>query len=166
MIASNLKELLKFEKKQYLTEQKIKGGSATGFRKRIIDKYGPVPDKYLEALAEASDRAWRVKPRRKSPDLFSIGGFDLPEYLTRAVAEFFTGEDTEDDEAAGGTAAAFEQVDLEYATVADLREHAQIHLRKAAQASSKANDEAKAADEAFRRAKGNLSKRLRELADE
>jgi ribosomal protein L16/L10AE len=80
-----------------------------------------VPDKYLEALAEASDRAWRVKP---------------------------------------------EQVDLEYATVADLREHAQIHLRKAAQASSKANDEAKAADEAFRRAKGNLSKRLRELADE
>jgi hypothetical protein len=161
LVADNLKQLIRFEKKLYLADQATEGGSAAGFRKRIIEKYGDEPDKYIEALAEAADRGWRQPPRKAGPGLFSIDSDAVPEYLTRPNRRYFSGDDLEADDEE-----AFEQVDHLSATVNDQIDDAQIKLRQAARGSATAEGRAKQADEARRRAKGDVSKFLKDLADD
>jgi hypothetical protein len=91
--------------------------------------------------------------------LFSIGGFTVPEYLTRP-ASYATGADIEEDDEQ-----KFEKVDFKFATVNDLFDDATIKLRKAAQSSAAAEKEMQAADEARRRARGKMSAFLRDITD-
>lgn len=160
IIAANLKQLIRFEKEEYLEEQGTEGGTAKGFRDRIIARYGEVPDKYIEALAAVADGGWREQPRKVGPDLFSIAKMTIPEYLTRSKQHYVSAADLEledQDE--------FEQVKHVYATVNDLIDDSHIKLRKAGQAAAAAEVRAKQADEARRRARGDLSKFLKDLAD-
>jgi hypothetical protein len=167
-IASSLKQLIAIEKKLYLLEREASGGTAEGFRTRIVKhivgaegidklKY----DKFmLEAVREAATRCWQAQPRKRGPDLFRIGGLVIPETLTRPVS-FVTGDEIEDDDET-----KFEKVDHMFGTVNDLTDDGMIKLRKSAQASAAANLVMNAADEARRRAKGNMAMFLREVADQ
>jgi hypothetical protein len=76
--------------------------------------------------------------------LFAVNGLTIPEFLTRYGKGFFA-EDEEE----------LEKVHQSFATVNDLQDHSNIHLLKAAEASAAAAKEAQAAQEAFRRARGD-----------
>lgn len=160
----SLRDYLGGEKKRYLEECKTFGGTADGFRERVRAQYAAGPDQFnkyvLDSLMEATTKRWQTPPRDTGSDLFSIGGLVIPEHLTRPSALFVTGEDVEDDEES-----RFEKVDAAFATVNDLVDDATIKLRKAAQSSAAAERKMKAADEARRRARGNMSMLLSEIAD-
>lgn len=162
MGAQNLDELIKFERELYLEKRKQHGGDAAGFRKWIINRYGEEPDKYLEALAAAADKGWRQRPREVGDDLFSIKDMKVAQYLTRPKSGAVEGDDIEDDE---DTGTVFQKVHCKYATVADLEADATIKLRKAAQSSASAERKMKQVDEARKRARGDVSKFIRDLAD-
>lgn len=167
-IASSLKQLIAIEKKRYLLEREANGGTAEGFRTRIVKQIigaeGTDKLKYdkwmIEAVQEAATRCWQAQPRKKGPDLFRIAGLTIPETLTRPTS-IVSGDDIADDDET-----KFEKVDYQFATVSDLFDDAMIKLRKAAQASTAANSEMNAADEARRRSKGNMAAFLREVADQ
>jgi hypothetical protein len=163
-VAETLKQLLRFEKKRYLEARREAGGTAEGFRKRIRNMYAREKLKFdslmLDALMEATTKQWQEKPRNKGPDLFSIGGHTVPEYLTRPANGYVSGDDIEEDDEV-----KYEKVDAAFATVNDLFDDATIKLRKAAQASTAAELEMRAADEARRRARGSMSAFLRDIAD-
>ena len=57
------------------------------------------------------------------------------------------------------------EVGSHYATVQDALDDATIHLRKAAQSASAAEEQMKAVDVMRRRAKGDLSKFIKDLVD-
>jgi hypothetical protein len=158
----SLKDYLGVEKKRYLEECKAFGGTAEGFRDRVRSRYAAGPDEFnkfvLDSLMEATTKRWQAPPRDTGTDLFSIGGLVIPEHLTRPAASFVTGEDVENDD-------RFEKVDAAFATVNDLVDDATIKLRKAAQSSAAAERKMKAADEARRRARGNMSTLLSDIAD-
>ena len=162
-IASNLRELLNIEKKRYLEERAAAGGTAAGFRERVRASYQADQMKYvalvLDAVMESATKTWQQAPRKRGPDLFCVAGQTIPEYLTRP-ASFVTGDDIEHDDEE-----KFEKVDAKFATISDLFDDATIKMRKAAQSSAAAETEMKAADEARRRARGNMAALLREIAD-
>lgn len=161
--ANSLRELLQFEKTRYLLGRKEEGGTAEGFRQRIRRQYGRHPDKFdalvLDALMEAATKNWEAQPRKHGPDLFSVSGETIPEYLTRP-ALYVTGEDIET-----GDEVRFEKVHQKYATANDYREDALIKMRKAAQSSAAAERQMRAVDEVFRRAKGKGNTPLQDIAD-
>jgi hypothetical protein len=160
----DLKQLLAFEMKRYLEKAEAAGGTAKGFRQRVRKEYEKDPLRFnslvLDALMEAATRRWQASPRDTGPDLFAINGLTIPEHLTRpSAASYAIDEDDETDQ-------YFEKVDSAFATVQDLRDDATIKLRKAAQAGTAAERKMKAADEALRRARGNVMVLLREIADQ
>lgn len=163
-VSSSLRELLSIEKAKYLDSRKEDGGTVEGFRERIRRQYRNSPGDFnamvLDALMEATTHNWRQPPRKQGPDLFSIAGYTIPEFLTRPAGDDFADGETienEDD--------AFEKVAAKYATVNDLYQDATIKMRKAAQSSAAAELAMKAADQARRRAKGNVSAFLKDIAD-
>ena len=160
--AESLPHFLKIQKKSYLEARKASGGTAEGYRRWVYAKTSPESlEKWkAAALMEAATRTWQAPPRKAGPDLFSINGLNIPEFLTRPSSAFVTGEEIED-----GQDEWFEKVDHKYATVGDLGEHVTIHLRKAAQASAAAERLATAFDEARRRAGGRLDVLLRTVGD-
>ena len=109
---------------------------------------------------EATTKAWQASPRHDGVDLFSINGISLPEFFTRPVNNFATGEEIEAD-----GEESFEKVATNYATVNDMHEDALIKMRKAAQASAAAENKMKLADEARKRAKGRMNVFLRDIVD-
>lgn len=162
--ATSLRELLGIEKKKYLVNAREDGGTAEGFRERMRTEYNRDPLKFdslvLDALMEATTRKWQDRPRHHGPDLFSISGYTVPEYLTRPKLKYADGMDIE-----GEDEEAFEKVDSAFATVYDHVQDTQIKLRKAAQSSAAAERQAKATDEMVRRAKGRMDIPIREIAD-
>jgi hypothetical protein len=160
-ITETLRDLLTAEKLRYLDGGREMGGTAQGFRDYVREQIRREPLKYtslaIDAVMEATTRNWERSPRKHGADLFAIGGQTIAEALTRR-SPGAVGDDPDDEE-------GFEKVLSIYATVADLREDAVIKLRKAAQASTAAERLMKVADEAIRRAHGDLSARLRDLAD-
>lgn len=163
--ADSLRELLQFEKTRYLDNRKEQGGTAEGYRQRIRRQYSRHPDKFdalvLDALMEAATKNWQSQPRKHGPDLFSVSGETIPEFLTRPTTTFLTGEDIETEDEG-----RFEKVHQKYATANDYREDVMIKMRKAAQSSAAAERQMRAVDEVFRRAKGKGNTPLREIADE
>jgi hypothetical protein len=161
LIATSLKQALRFEKKRYLEIRGSEGGTAAGFRDHVEKIYGGTIDRWkFEALAEASTRSWRAPPKKKGPDLFSLGGFEVPEYVTRPKVRDvpIDDEDDEDEE-------QYEQVDHNSATVQDLIDDSVVKLRTAARTSAAADKRARQADEALRRCRGDRSILLKDLAD-
>jgi hypothetical protein len=160
---SKLSAYLSGQKKQYLVDAEDHGGSADGFRKRIGEKYSDDPRFFgklvYEALMEAATKKWEQQPRKRGPDLFAINGYAVPEFLTRQAFPAGDTEPEEDDED------LYEKVDQQFATVNDLYADATIKLRKAAQSGAAAELEMKAADEARRRARGNMAAYLRDVTD-
>jgi hypothetical protein len=163
---SELSQHLKAEREGYLFAQKKGGGTAEGFRKRIADKAAREPDKYramiIDALMEATTKAWERPAKRRDPDLFCIGGVALPEFFTRPRTAA-DGEAIEEIE--GEAESAFEKVHCDFATIADAYADATIKMRKAAQSSAAAEADMRQADEARRRARGRLDARLVDLLD-
>jgi hypothetical protein len=165
---SELSMYLTAQKKQFLVGAKEIGGKAKGFRRYIGQQYSDDKEFFnklvLDALMEAATRKWEQQPRKQGPDLFSINGHPIPEFLTRAAFPGFDDPDEEEDEDEE-EAEQFEKVDHQFATVNDLVADATIKLRKAAQSGAAAEEEMKAADVARRRARGNMTAYLRDLAD-
>jgi hypothetical protein len=163
---SELSVYLTAQKKLFLVGMKETGGRAKGFRHHIGQQYSDDREFFnklvLDALMEAATKKWEEQPRKQGPDLFSINGHPIPEYLTRAAFPVF---DDPDEEGVDEEAEQFEKVDHQFATVNDLVADATIKLRKAAQSGAAAEDEMKAADVARRRARGNMTAYLRDLAD-
>lgn len=169
---SEMSAYLSNEKRNYLEATKQTGGTARGFRELIKRKYEADKDSFLkmalDATMEATTHVWQRAPRRVGPDLFSLAGYTIPEYLTRpryavpdADDDAEDTEDTEDEEDED----SFEKVAQAYATVQDLVADATLKLRKAAQSATAAEREMKAADEALRRARGVRSALLADIAD-
>lgn len=164
---SELSQYLTAQKKVFLVGTKEIGGKAKGFRRHIGQRYSDDREFFnklvFDALMEAATKNWEQQPRKHGPDLFSINGHPIPEYLTRAAFPGFDDPDEEEDE--DEEAEQFEKVDHQFATVNDLVADATIKLRKAAQSGAAAEEEMKAADVARRRARGNMTAYLRDLAD-
>jgi hypothetical protein len=162
VVADTISALLQAEKTRYIEKAQQNGGSADGFRKRIRGQYSRNQLKFeslmLDALMEAATRAWEKPPRKHGPDLFSIAGVTVPEFLTRP-ARHVSGEELDAEQ-------LFEKVSYKFATVRDLYEDATVKLRKAAQSSAAAELLMKAADEARRRAKGKDTAFLHDLMDD
>lgn len=164
-IASSLRELVAVEKTKYLEERAEKGGTAEGFRQRIIRQYKKEPTKFtahmLDALIESATKGWQKPPRKAGPDLFAFGGVVVPDTLTRPSKAYVTGEDvaTEDEDN------KFEKVDHRFATISDLSDDATIKMRKAAQSSAAAEKMMQAVDLARSRAKGNMATFIKDVAD-
>jgi hypothetical protein len=158
----NISEFLAIQRQQYLDLRRDLGGSREGFRNHVwaAVKKDPLKGEALMmgAWMEAANRAWEKQPRKQGPDLFSIDGYTVPEHLTRPRYD-----DADDGEEADD--ADYEKVDSKYATVNDLYEDALIKMRNAARASAAAEIKMKAADVARRRAGGDLSKHLTDIAD-
>jgi hypothetical protein len=163
-ISSTLSGMLNAQKKLYLEGCGPSGGTAKGFRERINADYRSNELKYsalmLDAVMEATTKNWQAPPRKRGPDLFCISGQTIPETLTRP-SSIVTGDDIDDDDDQ-----KFEKVDCKYATVSDLVDDATIKLRKAAQSSAAAEAQMKVADEARRRAGGQMNMFLRDVADQ
>lgn len=162
VVADTLSALLQAEKTRYIEKTQQEGGSAEGFRKRIRGQYSRDHLKYdslmLDALMEAVTRAWEKPARKHGPDLFSIAGVTIPEFLTRP-AHHVSGDQIDDEK-------LFEKVSYKFATVRDLYDDATVKLRKAAQSSAAAELLMKTADEARRRARGKDTAFLHDLMDE
>jgi hypothetical protein len=165
-VAQSISALLTAEKHRYLDARKQKGGTAEGFRDRIRRQYSADPLKFnalmLDALMEAATRKWQQQPRKRGPDLFSIGGIIIPEILTRPSASFVTGQEIEED----SDEELFEKVNQRFATANDLREDWMIKARKVAQAGAAAERLARAFDVAIGRARGNMAAFLSDLKDD
>lgn len=161
---SELSIYLTAQKKLFLAGAKETGGRAKGFRRHIGEQYSDDKEFFnklvLDALMEAATRKWEQQPRKHGPDLFSINGHPIPEFLTRPAFPIFEEEDADGDEIE-----EFEKVDHEFATVNDLVADATIKLRKAAQSGAAAEEEMRTADVARRRARGNMAAYLKDLAD-
>jgi hypothetical protein len=160
----HLSSYLLRERDRYIYQRKEEGGTAEGFREHVRDLAVQEPTKFkawlMDALMEATTKAWQCQPRKSGEDLFSINGITIPEHLTRPSLDYLEGvEDAEDE------GNKFEKVSSAFATVNDLREHAIIHMRIAAQTAAAAEGLMKAADAALKRAKGNLQARLMEMGD-
>lgn len=165
---SELSAYLGAEKKRFLVGAQEVGGKAKGFRRHVSELYNKDPGFFvrltLDALMEAATKKWEAQPRKRGPDLFAIGGYPIPEYLTRP--SFEVRDDVEpDDEEEESEEEQFEKVDQQYATVNDLYADATIKLRKAAQSGAAAEQEMRAADDARRRARGNMAAYLRDITD-
>jgi hypothetical protein len=160
---NSLSVFLAAQKTIYIKSCEVEGGRAQGFRDHIseISKKDPMLFKkwQFEALMEAATRKWQAQPRLHEPDLFTIGGQAIPEFLTRPSKHFDGGEIDDEHED------NFEKVDFDFATVQDLREDALIKMRKAAQSSAAAERQMKTADEARRRAKGKMNVFIKVLGD-
>ncbi len=158
--ASSLRSLLVVEKMRYLEGTQTDGGTAQGFRDHIRGCVDDDPLKYtklaMDAVMEASTKAWQTQPRQVGPDLFSIGGLVIPEILTRPAKGSI--DDPEDEE-------RYEKVNHKFATVSDLYDDATITLRVGARTSARGERKMDAADEARRRARNNMSAFLKDLAD-
>lgn len=148
---------LRAERKRYLEMCGTKGGSAAGFRDWIRDRSSEDARLFpLDAMRdEAATKVWNEQPRDQGPDLFTLEGDAVPEFLTRPSRDAASGEDD----------AGFEKVDQKFATINDLFEDALIKMRKAAQASAASERRMQQADEARRRAGGDMSAFLRDIAD-
>lgn len=145
------------ERTRYIDSCGENAGTAAGFRDWIRGRCDADPRlfPYDQLRDDAATKAWEAQPRKAGPDLFSIAGIKLPEHLTRYKRGYY-GDDDED---------SFEKIAIQFATVQDRYEDAQIKMRVAARASAKAERDMQHADECRRRARGDMSKRLRDLAD-
>ena len=160
---SSLNSELKLERSHYLEQCKEEGGNAQGFRDYIAKLHRKEPLRFqkrvLDMLMEATTRAWERPPRKSGPDLFTLNGVIIQEILTTpAHGLLLTGELLDEE-------ASYRKVSSIYASVADFEQDALIKMRKAAQSSAAAEEQMRAVDEAKRRAKGNMKKRLIDLAD-
>jgi hypothetical protein len=159
---SSLSGLLLKERAIYIDGCQEDGGTAEGFRQHILQARKEDPQQFdkraIEALLEATDKAWQHSPRQDGEDLFSIAGVVIPEHLTRPKTSFVSGEELDDEN-------SFEKVSSNFATVNDAYEDAIIKMRKAAEASSAAVRKMKMVDEARKRSKGNMTIFLRDIAD-
>lgn len=148
------------ERAMYLDDAGTLGGSASGFRIWVATRSAEDPKLFpYEGLRdEAATKAWEEQPRQKGPDLFSINGKTVPEYLTRPAKGFVDGEDLGDSD-------QFEKVAAKFATVADGIDDATIKLRQAARASAAAELDMQAAEAWRRKARGDVARFLRDLKD-
>jgi hypothetical protein len=149
------------ERTQYIEActENDEAGDAPGFRdwirRRCIEDPRLFP--YDMLRDEAATKAWQAQPRKKGPDLFSVASVKLPEHLTRYKKGFYD-EGDED-----GT--LFEKISSKIATVNDRYEDALIKMRGAAKSVAAAEQDMQHADECRRRARGDMTVRLRDLAD-
>lgn len=154
---------LNSQKKKFLLARCEDGGRARHFREYIGKAYQDDPAYFskliLDAVMESATKAWEKQARHKGPDLFTVADYTIPEFLTRPTNGYVSDEDLDDE------TEAFEKVAQEFATIQDLFYDATIKLRKAAQSSAIAEREMKAVDEARRRARGNMTTRLKDIAD-
>lgn len=148
------------EKAKYLAARETQGGTAKGFREWIRKATEADPRLFpADALRdEAATKAWGAHASNDKPDLFSVAGKKVPEFLTRHRKGFADG-DSEDEED------FYEKVDARFATVDDYSEDAMVKLRNAARASAAAEKQAQHADECLRLARFDRAARLLDLAD-
>ena len=171
---SELSEYLGRAKKRFLLARGEAGGKAVDFRNEIAAQYGKdrafFDSLVLDALLEAASKKWEAQPRKRGPDLFSVNGYVIPEYLTRPVyetdeedqdADHDDNDDDDDDE----TPTDYEKVDATFASIQDLLEDTLLKFRKAAQSSAAAEKQMKAVVELRKRAKGDLRMALKDVVD-
>lgn len=154
----SVSQLLRRERSIYLESCASTGGTASGFREWIKRRCEEDPRIFpFDGLRdEAATKAWETQPRKGGPDLFSINGVAVQEFMVRPSKGYVDGDFSDE---------LFEKVDSRFATVADYIDDATIKLRKAAQASAAAEAQMQSADEARRRARGDLARFLRDLKD-
>lgn len=157
---TSVRSRLRRERSLYLEDCATTGGTAGGFRKWIEDQCAADPRLFpYEGLRdEAATKIWQEQPRKTGPDLFSINGLTIGEFLTRPTKGYVEGDDLDNPD-------QFEKIAARFATVADLIDDSNIKLRNAARASASAERDAQAADEARRRARGDIARFLRDLTD-
>lgn len=141
------------EREKYLFAQGQAGGSAAGFRDWFDKAMALEEFAARQALDAVADRAWEAQPRKRGPDLFSLAGAPLPEAITRRA--LVSSEDGDD----------FEKVHQSFATVQDLLDDATIKEHNADRVVDAAAERRRQAETARRRAKGDLSMFLKDLAD-
>ena len=166
------------ERQRYLDSCGTSGGTAPGFREWIKKKCEADPKLYsYDFLRDrAANKVWESQPRKKGSDLFSIAGVTEPAFLTRRKTIVYgdaevaepADEDIEgdDDAASISNEEEFEKVALRFATVNDLWEDALIKTMKAGESAAAANKLMKHAEDCRRRARGNMTMFLRDLADD
>jgi hypothetical protein len=162
IVSRTISALLQAEKIRYIEKTRQDGGFAEGFRKHIRKLFAKDSLKFeslmLDAVMEATTRAWEKSPRKSGPDLLSISGVTVPEFLTRP-ARHVSGDELDEE-------GLFEKVSYKFATVRDLYDDATVKMRKAAQYYSAAAETLKAADEARRRAHGKDTAFLHDVMDD
>jgi hypothetical protein len=160
-----ISRLLAREKRKYIKGAEADAGNPQGFRDYIHALRDANPEYWealmLQGLIGNANAAWAKPPRNQGPDLFSIGGFTYAEWLTRPAPGHVPDGQTDIDE----NDENFEKVDQNFATIDDAYSDAMIKMRVAAQTSSRAERQMKATDLALRRAKGDRSARLADVAD-
>jgi hypothetical protein len=145
---------LRIERERYLRAAGTDGGTAPGFRKWVKRRCEEDPRLFpSDALRdEAATKAWETQPRKRGPDLFSIAGEEVPEFLVRPAKGF-----VEDD--------VFEKVHADHAIVADYFSDADIKMRKAVETAAAAHGIRKRAEAARTKAGGSMTAFLRDLKD-
>lgn len=165
---SKLSAYLGAQKRLFIDGRKTAGGTATGFRSHIRQRYSADPLMFasmmLDALMEATTKKWEQQPRREGPDLFHIKGVALPEFLTRPTQGHVPNPDADAGESESEE--HYEKVSQRYATIQDYFSDGMIKLRKAAQSSARAEQQMRNADEALRRAGGKPTAFLVDVADD
>ena len=161
IVSRTISTLLQAEKIRYIEKTRQDGGFAEGFRRHIRKLFLKDSLKFeflmLDAVMEATTRAWEKSPRKSGPDLFSISGVTIPEFLTRP-ARHVSGAELEEE--------LFEKVSYKFATVRDLYDDATVKMRKAVDYYSASAETLKAADEARRRAHGKDTAFLHDVMDD
>jgi hypothetical protein len=160
----SIREVLNKQRAIYLEKCEEDGGTAGGFRDYIAKWQAKDPlllEKWkFEALMEATTLAWQAPPKKRGDDLFSISDVEVHSHITRPIVEYANGEEIEAEKED-----AFEKVSCNFATIHDWFQEWQIKVRKAAQSSAAAEKQAKGIDEARKRAKGDMTVLLRDVAD-
>jgi hypothetical protein len=144
------------ERTRYIESCGKEGGHAAGFREWIANVCEEDPRLYpYEAMRnEAATKAWQAQPRRRGPDLFAVAGIAIPEFLTRR-GRGFTDEDDD----------GFVKVAAQYATLQTYHEDAEIKILKAADATAAARLQYQNYEVMLRKAGGDWSVLLKDLAD-
>jgi hypothetical protein len=145
------------ERARYIESAGREGGNAAGFREWIANVCEEDPKLYPYAKLRdaAATKAWEAQPRKKGPDLFSVAGIPIPEFLTRRAHGFV--EDADDD--------GFVKVSANYSTLVTYREDAEIKMLNAADATASARDRYRNYDVLLRVAGGDPTRLLRDLKD-
>jgi hypothetical protein len=166
MATSKFYERIAMLHTQYLEVRKEEGGTAAGWRdfalKKLEEEKETLAAYKTELIVYGLMKKWRDRPRTLGPDIFSIAGVPIPEFVTRTArgVDYADGDDIESEDEV-----KFEKVDHRYATVNDLMEQTDIFLVNAARVAARASLFVNARDAAFKRARGDRNVLLRDLAD-
>jgi hypothetical protein len=157
MSKTSLKAQLRSHRDAYLRRKGTAAGYAAEAKQELIAEYDRTPDAWreyiLEALLGTYDSVWREDTDDEKDDdgrQFILAGFPIRRHLRFPAA---------------GVPGGYLTVLSEFATVRQLDASARLKLSKANEAQSRALQEMIVAEEAIRRAGGDLDKLLYDVVD-